>query len=57
MAVSAVRKSSPVNESLPHLAIDETDLTWRVIGTLNVFRLLLALALLLVFPGLIAVFL
>jgi two-component system sensor histidine kinase PilS (NtrC family) len=49
MAVSAGRKSSAAKESLPHLAIDETDLTWRVIGTLNVFRLILALILLALF--------
>jgi len=49
MAVSAVRKSSAARESLPHLAIDESDLTWRVIGTLNVFRLILAVILLVLF--------
>jgi len=46
MAVAAVRKSPAAKESLPQLNIDESDLTWRVIGTLNVFRLLLAVMLL-----------
>jgi len=30
-------------------AVDESDLTWRVLGTLNVFRLLLAIVLLVLF--------
>jgi len=49
MAVAAVRKSPAARESLPQLNIDESDLTWRVIGTLNVFRLLLAVVLLVLF--------
>jgi len=49
MAVAAVRKSPAARESLPQLSIDESDLTWRVIGTLNVFRLLLAIVLLVLF--------
>ena len=49
MAVAAVRKSPAAKESLPQLNIDESDLTWRVIGTLNVFRLLLAVMLISLF--------
>ena len=50
--VAAVGKSPPAREALPKLAVDETDLTWRVLGTLNVFRLLLALIFLgLLFAG------
>ena len=49
MAVAAVRKSPAAKESLPQLNIDESDLTWRVIGTLNVFRLLLSVMLLTLF--------
>ena len=49
MAVAAVRKSTAAKETLPQLNIDESDLTWRVIGTLNVFRLLLAVMLLSLF--------
>jgi two-component system sensor histidine kinase PilS (NtrC family) len=36
-------------ESLLQRAVDETDLTWRVLGTLNVFRLLLAIVLIVLF--------
>lgn len=49
MEVASVRKSAAARDSLPHLAVDDTDLTWRVLGTLNVFRLLLALVLLALF--------
>ncbi len=31
---------------MPHITVDESDLTWRVLGTLNVFRALLGLLLL-----------
>ena len=36
-------------EGLPATSIDETDLTWRVLGTLNVFRLLLGIVLIVLF--------
>jgi len=49
MAVAAVRKSPVAKDTLPQLNIDESDLTWRVIGTLNVFRMLLAVMLLALF--------
>ncbi len=49
MVVAAVRKSPAAQDVLPNLAIDETDLTWRVVGTLNAFRLLLGLVLLALF--------
>ena len=46
MTLASVSKTSATRESIPAISIDETDLTWRVLGTLNVFRLLLALILL-----------
>ena len=49
MALASVSKSSAARESLPNISIDETDLTWRVLGTLNVARLILALLLLALF--------
>lgn len=36
-------------DSALHRSIDESDLTWRVLGTLNVFRVLLALVLIALF--------
>ena len=36
-------------DSALHRSIDESDLTWRVLGTLNVFRVLLALVLIFLF--------
>ena len=36
-------------ETMLQRAVDESDLTWRVLGTLNVFRLLLAIVLLVLF--------
>ena len=36
-------------DASPQHAVDETDLTWRVLGTLNVFRLLLTTVLLILF--------
>jgi len=49
MVVAAVRKTPAAQDVLPNLTIDETDLTWRVIGTVNAFRLLLGLILLALF--------
>jgi two-component system sensor histidine kinase PilS (NtrC family) len=46
----AVTDSAMVGSDLPLQAtIDESDLTWRVLGTLNLFRLLVALVLLVQF--------
>jgi two-component system sensor histidine kinase PilS (NtrC family) len=45
-------KTKPMNtEATLQRAIDESDLTWRVLGTLNLFRLFLAIALLGLFFG------
>ena len=45
-------KTEPLNtEATLQRAIDESDLTWRVLGTLNLFRLFLAVALLGIFFG------
>ncbi len=46
MAQALTDNRSLRSELLPLRSIDESDLTWRVLGTLNVFRLLLALVLL-----------
>jgi hypothetical protein len=46
----ALTDSRSLRGELPLLRnIDESDLTWRVLGTLNVFRLLLAVVLLALF--------
>ena len=49
MARATASNTSPSKDALAGLAIDESDLTWRVIGTLNVFRALLALVLMALF--------
>lgn len=46
MTLASVSKTTSAMESIPSIAVDESDLTWRVLGTLNVFRLLLAVVLL-----------
>ncbi len=46
MAQALTDNRSLRSELLPLRSIDESDLTWRVLGTLNVFRLLLAVVLL-----------
>ena len=47
--VTATGKAPATREALPTLEIDETDLTWRVLAALNLFRLLLAVVLLALF--------
>jgi hypothetical protein len=47
--VAAIGKPSTARDSLPRLTIDETDLTWRVLSTLNVLRLLIAITLIALF--------
>ncbi len=46
MAQALTDTRSLRSELLPLRSIDESDLTWRVLGTLNVFRLFLAVVLL-----------
>ena len=47
--VAALKQTSSGREAIHQMAIDETDLTWRVLGTLNLFRLFLAIVLLTLF--------
>jgi two-component system sensor histidine kinase PilS (NtrC family) len=46
----AATDSGPVSGEISHqTAVDESDLTWRVLGTMNLFRLIVALVLLVQF--------
>lgn len=49
MAQWRIGKADPPDAAARQAAIDESDLTWRALGTLNLFRLLVALTLLILF--------
>ncbi len=52
-AMDSVAKNSPAEsvEALPQLTAEQPDLTWRILGTLGVFRLITAAGLLILFFG------